>query len=70
MNWVSVLDSLPEETQAYGCTTDDVHVRNSNSGFEGVAFLARTTIGPRWFDSKYELMGITHWRYKCQPSTI
>ena len=63
--WISVNDSLPAETQAYGCTTDTVHVRNANSGFEGLAFLARTTTGDRWFTDKggFELHSVTHWRY-------
>ena len=66
MDWISVEDDLPEETQAYGCTTDDVYVKNSNSGFEDIGFLARTTTGPRWFTKcgKFELQSITHWRYK------
>lgn len=66
MKWVSVEEDLPEETQAYGCTTDDVHVKNSNSGFEDIGFLARTTTGPRWFTKcgRFELQSITHWSYK------
>lgn len=66
MEWTSVEEGLPEETQAYGCTTDDVYVKNSDSGFHGIGFLARTTTGPRWFtkDGKFELLSITHWSYK------
>lgn len=64
--WISVHDDLPEETQAYGCTTDVVNVRNANSGFEGMAYLARTTTGERWFTDVggFELHSVTHWRYQ------
>ncbi len=63
--WIGVHEGMPEETQAYGCTTDVVDVRNSNSGFEALAYLARTTTGERWFTDKggFELHSVTHWRY-------
>lgn len=66
IEWISVDDDLPEETQAYGCTTDVVHVKNCNSGFEGLAYLARTTTGDRWFEDtgSFELHSVTHWRYQ------
>ena len=61
--WIGVHDDLPEETQAYGCTTDIVEVKSYL--FNGFAFLARTTTGPRWFSDKgsIEIHGVTHWRY-------
>jgi hypothetical protein len=62
-DWISVHDELPEETQAYGCTTDLVHVKSYL--FNGLAYLARTTTGDRWFsgNGSIELHGVTHWRY-------
>lgn len=64
--WTSVWDELPQEVQSYGRTSEDVHVTNSNSGFYGVAYLAYSIDGPKWFtaDNKYELIGITHWKHK------
>ena len=64
--WIGVHEGMPEETQAYGCTTDVVDVRNSNSGFEALAYLARTTTGERWFTDKggFELHSVTHWRIR------
>ncbi len=63
--WISTEDSLPSEVQAYGRTSEDVYVRNSNGGFEGIAYLAYSLDGPKWFtaDGKFELMSISHWRY-------
>lgn len=63
--WVSVNDDLPVETQAYGCTTDAVLVKNENSGYKGMAFMARATDGNRWFTDlgEFELYGVTHWSY-------
>ena len=64
--WISVEDALPDEVQTYGRETANVYVRNSKSGFEGIAYMVRATDGNRWItlDGEFELHGITHWRNK------
>lgn len=56
--WISVKDKLPQETQAYGCYTDDVLCYDGHRIFIG--FLARTTGGPMWYE-KDGYVCVSHW---------
>jgi len=64
-HWISVQDALPNEVQAYGWAPAPVMVRNDNSGFEGYAYMVRAVDGEKWLteDGKFELVGVTRWRY-------